>query len=72
MWSSVGESFVLGSVFVCFTQTAISSRAGMLVISISLIEADVDNLTRGIKGFPVTPDKQMQCEKRMCGTLQMY
>ena len=44
----------------------------MLVISISLIIADVVNLTRGIKGFPVTPDKQMQCEKRMCGTLQMY
>ena len=44
----------------------------MPVISISLIEADVDNLTRGIKGFPVTPDKLMQCEKRMCGTLQMY
>ena len=32
----------------------------MLVISISLIEADVDNLTNGIKGFPVTPDKQTQ------------
>ena len=36
----------------------------MLVISVSLIEADVVNLTRGIKGFPVTPDKQIQCEKR--------
>ena len=35
----------------------------MLLISISLIEDDVDSLTRGIKGFPVTPDKQIQCEK---------
>ena len=43
----------------------------MLVTSISLIEANVDNLTRGIKTFPVTPNKQMQCEKRMCSTLQI-
>ena len=41
----------------------------MLVISVSLIEADVDNLTRGIKGFPVTPDKQMQCEKGCANVL---